>query len=190
MSDQDSDTPSIFPPSLINKLSRESDSVYACLSTSDLRAATTTTRNYAQRRLLATTPRVLSTLEDCLSSTDPKIRLSSASKLADLSPATRVDLASTLVPPTDSLPASAISALLSGLRPFLDAALAASPPKEPTPQGDSMKPAPDASSENIGPFTRSDLPLPPESIQFTAVGPLTVSNPPKKTRSTKKSPRD
>lgn len=116
-----------LPPTLITKLASERSSSDLALSTSDLPTATAAARSYAQRRLLASTPRALTTIEALLDSGDPKVRLSAASRITDLSPATRVDTLSPLASP--GLSPEAITALLDGLRPFISAiAQCSSPP--------------------------------------------------------------
>jgi hypothetical protein len=125
------DSPDPMPPALINKLLREQSLSTSTLATGDLLAATVATKAYTQRKLLAMSPRILSRLESLMDGSNLAVSMTAASKLADLSPALRIDPSGSALPASDSLPASAIEALLAGLRPLMELALKTPPPPEP-----------------------------------------------------------
>lgn len=117
------DQPDSMPPELINKLVRERGLSTSALASGDLVSATAATKSYTQRKLLALSPKILTRMEDLMDGANASVAMTAASKLADLSPALRVDPAGSSAPASDSLPASAIEALLSGLRPLMELAL-------------------------------------------------------------------
>jgi len=110
-----------MPPALINKLSREKSASVVALSSGDLVSATAATKAFTQRKLLALSPKILTRMEDLMDGANASVAMTAASKLADLSPALRVDPAGSSALSSDALPAAAIEALMSGLRPFIDA---------------------------------------------------------------------
>ena len=117
-----------YPASLLSKLTSDEEALHSSLSeSSPAQSSVPASRDLLSRRLQASTPNAVRTLEELLVTGDDKVRLGAASKLLDLSPA-REPIASTA-----SLPPELLAPLVQTLAAFAQAAVGVlSPSPEPT----------------------------------------------------------
>ena len=101
-----------YPIELLNKLNTESEAINQSLSTLPSSDSIGIVKQHAERKLLALTPKAIDTLDQGMDASQTKDRLAAASKVLDLSPATRPQVASF---GEQSIPLDAIKELMTGL---------------------------------------------------------------------------
>lgn len=112
---------SIIPASLLDRLSRDEDSLQLSLLHDALPASTAEAKALSERLLLQATPAAIRTLVQINSSGLPKDRLVAAAKLLDKSPATRDS--AVISPASNVLSDQALNILMTGLAKFLEVSI-------------------------------------------------------------------
>jgi hypothetical protein len=113
-----------LPPALLSRLRSDAASFCEANSSSSLSDATQSGRSYSSRRLLALTPKALSTVDRVMSSQNDKDALAAASLVLAKSPATRDEIS---LGSDSSLSSSLVSALAASLSSFASAFAAFAP---------------------------------------------------------------
>lgn len=134
-----------YPPSLLERVQRESDDLHRALSGPALPSESLPLAKQAsERRLLAMTGTALEVLDDGMSSGPMKDRLPFASKVLELSPATRQQPQGAFGSAGLALPDAAMRQMVEGLHALFEGLAALS---SPTPfEKEVLIEAPDQSS--------------------------------------------
>lgn len=119
-----------LPPSLLSRLASDTSSSHEAIASSPLPEATSVVRTSSERRLLHLTEKALTTVDTLMDCSDPKVRLSAASKVLDTSPATKPS--ATLLGAEASLPVAALRPIFEGLGKLLSS-LSPTPSSSPNP---------------------------------------------------------